>query len=89
MLKCLEIKGLKTSGAKKKFLGVLIIIAFVAFFANVATRYIVISEINLETTTLAAVVIIIILLLFIWKRKKKQRKKRLRKKRKHTRKKRR
>ena len=82
--KGLKIKGLKTRGAKKKFLGVLIIIAFVAFFANVATRYIVISETNLETITLAAVATIIVLLLVIEKRKR-----RLRKKRKHARKKRR
>ena len=70
MFKGLKIKGLKTRGAKKKFLGVLIIIAFVAFFANVATRYVIISGITLETTILAALAIIIVLLLFIGKRKR-------------------
>lgn len=72
-------RGLKTRDAKKKLLGVLITIAFVAFFASIATRYIVISEIDLTTVAMIAISVIAILLLILSLRKRK--KKSLRKKR--------
>jgi len=76
-------KGLKTRDARKKFLGGIVILAFVAFFAIVATRYIVISEVDLTTVALAAVVIIVVLLFAIGQRRRKKKpKKRRRAKRK-------
>ena len=63
-------KGLRTSGARKKFLGAIVIIAFVAFFANVATRYIVLADVDLTTFAIVATAIIAVFLLAIETRKK-------------------
>lgn len=81
-------KGLKTRNARKKFLGALVIMAFVAFFANVATRYIVVSEADVATVGLAAAAIIVVLLFVMEKRKRKKKsgKKRRAKRRKRKRK---
>lgn len=65
-------KGLRTSDARKKFLGAIVIIAFVAFFANVATRYIVLADVDLTTFAIVAAAIIVVFLLAIEMRKKKR-----------------
>ena len=64
-------KGLRTSDARKKFLGAIVIIAFVAFFANVATRYIVLVDVDLTAFAIVAAAIILVFLLAIEMRKKK------------------
>jgi uncharacterized membrane protein YbhN (UPF0104 family) len=70
-------RGLKTKDAKKKFLGAIIILAFVAYFANIATRYVVLTDANLLNFTVAAVAIIILLLAAIAFRKRKKIKRRV------------
>jgi len=69
-------KGLRSSSAKKKFLGAIVIIGFVAFFALVATRYIVAFQIDLILAGLVAIAIILALLLAMEQRKKKKKSKR-------------
>ncbi len=44
----------RLSSEKKKTLGTLVILAFVAFFAITLTRYIVAFDIGLETTAIAS-----------------------------------
>jgi len=68
-------RGLKTTDAKKRFLGAIIILAFVAFFANVATRYIVGYEFNLSLTVFIVALTIFVLLFIIGLRKRKRKKK--------------
>lgn len=65
-------KGLRTSDARKKFLGAIVIIAFVAFFANVATRYIVLADVDLTTFAIVAAAIIAVFLLAIETRKRRR-----------------
>lgn len=65
-------KGLRTSDARKKFLGAIVIIAFVAFFANVATRYIVLADVDLTAFAIVAAAIIAVFLLAIEMRKKRR-----------------
>jgi uncharacterized membrane protein YbhN (UPF0104 family) len=75
-------RGLKTKDAKKKFLGAFVILAFVAYFANIATRYVVLSDANLLYFTVAAVAIIILLLAAIAFRKRKKIRRRIKRRRK-------
>lgn len=60
---------LRTADSRKKLLGALVVIAFVAFFASVLTRYIVVSELNLALIAFAVVFLILFLLLAIETRK--------------------
>lgn len=61
---------LRTADSRKKLLGALVIIAFVAFFASVLTRYIVVSELNLVLISFVVVFLILLLLLAIETRKR-------------------
>ena len=63
---------LKTANSKKKLLGAIIIMAFVAVFSLMATRYIVISDVSLTTVAIVAVLVIVSLLLFIGVRRRKR-----------------
>lgn len=63
-------RNLKTRTSKKKFLGAMIIIAFVAGISLLVTRYIVISGADLERVALVALILIAIMLILIGTRKK-------------------
>jgi len=52
----------KITGSKKKILGAFVIVAFVAFFANVITRYIIVSDVDLF---LAAFIVAFLIFAFL------------------------